>query len=753
MYNVSVKHIVGKKSERSVKDMNKRMNKVKSAILSGMIAVGSVAGSFAAVAPSLNASAVSNDNYAKLLQYSLYFYDANMCGKNVGERSALTWRDDCHTSDEVDGGFHDAGDHVKFGLPAGYAASVLGLSYQQFGDAFDSTGQTAHLKMITDHFAEFFKNSTTLSGGSVTNFVYQVGDGDADHAEWCAPEVQGPSSRKTFSTNSGASDIAAEYAAALAANYVNFGNAEDLTYAKALFDFSTKYNQKATDGVNGFYSSWDYYDDQAWAAGWLYLATKDNSYKSFLDTYMNTSDAGASGMDGAKWGIYSTLRWNNVSMGAALLQGIINGSSSDAWGKVTTYINDKGGSSDKWFWQEKWGSARYNTAQQFAALVASKNGAKDYYSWAAGQMDYILGNNPFNTNLVVGMESNSSKYPHHRAASGYANYDEMGNNDGYSSKGHVLVGALVGGPEAEGVYHDTVQDYYCNEVTLDYNATLVAAAAGLYSKYKTGSTVDPSSIPGVDGSSVTPIETTPQPQETTTIKSDETPVQTTTTTKADTTPTQTTVPQQSSSGTDKEATLSGSNGEYTFNPENADNIEIKLTMNSNDTEGNGAIGFSDAAGNWTQVEFKLSVSGGKATATVSGEKLKGVTNAKLMIWWPTSATIDSVTLKYNNSTPQQDVTTAAPVITPVVTTTTTTQQDNDPKTDNILYGDANLDGKVTISDAVAILQYMANSSKYNLNDQAKKNADVDGNPGVTGSDADVIQKVDAGVYTVSQLPL
>ena len=175
-------------------------------------------------------------------------------------------------------------------------------------------------------------------------------------------------------------------------------------------------------------------------------------------------------------------------------------------------------------------------------------------------------------------------------------------------------------------------------------------------------------------------------------------------------------------------------------------------MNSGDTEGNGAIGFSDAAGNWTQVEFKLSVSGGKATATVSGEKLKGVTNAKLMIWWPTSATIDSVTLKYNNSTPQQDVTTAAPVITPVVTTTTT-QQDNDPKTDNILYGDANLDGKVTISDAVAILQYMANSSKYNLNDQAKKNADVDGNPGVTGSDADVIQKVDAGVYTVSQLPL
>lgn len=752
MYNVSVKHIVGKKFERSVKDMNKKMNKFKSAVLSGMIAVGSVAGSFAAVAPSLSASAASTDNYAKLLQYSLYFYDANMCGTNVGERSALTWRDDCHTSDAVDGGFHDAGDHVKFGLPAGYAASVLGLSYHEFGDAFDSTGQTAHLKVITDHFAEFFKNSTTLSGGSVTEFVYQIGDGNADHAEWCAPEMQGPSSRTKFSTNSGASDIAAEYAAALAANYVNFGNEEDLTYAKALFDFSTKYNKKATDGVGGFYDSWDYYDDQAWAAGWLYLATKDNTYKSFLNTYMNTSDAGSSGMDGGKWGIYSTLSWNNVSMGAGILQAEINGGSDD-WNKVTTYLDSHGGNSSEWYWENMWGSARYNTAQQTAALIASKHGAKDYYSWAAGQMDYILGNSPSGKNLVVGMESNSSQYPHHRAASGYSSFDEMGDNTTYSSNGHVLVGALCGGPEDKGgTYHDSVKDYYCNEVTLDYNATLVAAAAGLYSKYKTGEVVDTSSIPGVDGSAVTPIVTTaPQGQVTTTVKSDETPVQTTTT-KADT-PQQTTA-QQGSTGSDKEAKLSGSNGEYTFNPENADTIEITLTMNSGDTQGNGGIGFSDAAGNWTQVEFNLSISGGKGTATVSGEKLKGVSNAKLMIWWPESATIDSVVLHYNNSTPA--VTTAAPTTTaaPVTTAVPVTTQTESVKNDSdIVYGDANLDGKVTISDAVAILQYLANSEKYPLSEQARKNADVDGEGGVTGKDAAVIQKVDAGIYAASQLPI
>ena len=40
-------------------------------------------------------------NYAKLLQYSLYLYDANMCGPNVGSRSLLSWRGNCHTYDKT----------------------------------------------------------------------------------------------------------------------------------------------------------------------------------------------------------------------------------------------------------------------------------------------------------------------------------------------------------------------------------------------------------------------------------------------------------------------------------------------------------------------------------------------------------------------------------------------------------------------------------------------------------------------------
>lgn len=38
-------------------------------------------------------------DYARALQYSIYFYDANMCGTGVAENNRLSWRGNCHTYD------------------------------------------------------------------------------------------------------------------------------------------------------------------------------------------------------------------------------------------------------------------------------------------------------------------------------------------------------------------------------------------------------------------------------------------------------------------------------------------------------------------------------------------------------------------------------------------------------------------------------------------------------------------------------
>ena len=598
--------------------------------LSGLTTLGSMA-----------ASAASYDNYAKLLQYSMYFYDGNMCGSDVGSASQFDWRDNCHGSDEVDGGFHDAGDHVKFGLPAGYTASTLGWGYYEFKDSYDALGQTAHLQALTDRFCDFFKASTKLSGDTVTSFCYQVGVGQADHDVWCSPESQNDQSLRTaYWTSDDASDIAAEYAAALAVNYINFGNAEDLKYAKALYNYSIKTNKANCPEAENFYRSYDYYDDQAWAAGWLYLATKDSTYSSFLDKFMNDTNAGKSGQSGCKWGVYSTMCWNNVSLGAAILQSEITGDAMD-WAKVTTYLNGKCTSESTYYCESDWGSARYNTALQMAALATTKYSAKsgmDYSSWCKAQMGMILGNNPKNVNFVVGMDSNSAKYPHHRAASGYQNFDEMKGKTGYSSNGHTLVGALVGGPaDSNFTYTDSVNDYQANEVALDYNAGLVGAAAGLYSIYKTGS-VD-SSIEGVSGSIVTTTKAT-----TTTTNKPVTTTTTQATTKQNITTTTiaTAAPSGGKTANITTGTQVGTDGDKQmyaeFAPNGAKTATLYYKVKTSDTNSSGAFG--TWTGSWVQEDFEVTVgANGECKVSYNIPSNVGQT-VKAMVFYPDASSVE-----------------------------------------------------------------------------------------------------------------
>jgi len=67
---------------------------------------------------------------------------------------------------------------------------------------------------------------------------------------------------------------------------------------------------------------------------------------------------------------------------------------------------------------------------------------------------------------------------------------------------------------------------------------------------------------------------------------------------------------------------------------------------------------------------------------------------------------------------------------------------------NTVSGDANGDGKVTLADCVAVLQYVANKEKYPLDETAIANADVyNKGDGLTGMDALTIQQYDSGVIT------
>ncbi len=513
------------------------------AVLMGTAFLGQMSAVLVPSKMSVKAEAEDSDyNYAKLLQHSMYFYDANMCGTGVSENTQYTWRGDCHTYDaqvpmqpmenlvgtnlsqsfldqykdvldpdgdgyiDVAGGYHDAGDHVKFGMPENYAASTVGWGYYEFRESYVETGQDAHVETILRYFNDYLMKCTFRDAdGTVIAHCYQVGDGQLDHSFWQSPEIDTMARPAYFLTaDKPQTDYAASAAASLAVNYLNFKDTDpeyaekSLDYAKALYQFAMDNPKELSDNADGpgeFYRSVKWEDDYCWAGMWLYKATGDTTY---LDEAL-----GVLGNDYYAPPTYVHC-WNDVWTGALCLIAACNDEDptiidryrtisgkneyeiKDFWSQIEMQIQNcmSGGlgtvTPDGYFWLNTWGSARYNTAAQLAALVYTKyhgNTTSEYSDWAKSQMDYLLGDNTLGNCYVVGYADNSVKYPHHRAASGLTKCEDTGEHR------HVLYGALVGGPDASDQHVDTTADWIYNEVTIDYNAAFVGAAAGLYALY------------------------------------------------------------------------------------------------------------------------------------------------------------------------------------------------------------------------------------------------------------------------------
>ena len=92
---------------------------------------------------------------------------------------------------------------------------------------------------------------------------------------------------------------------------------------------------------------------------------------------------------------------------------------------------------------------------------------------------------------------NPPQRPHHRTA--HSSWVDTADEPDYHR--HILYGALVGGPDQNDKYVDSVADYVQNEVACDYNAGFVGALAKMYDVYGG----DP--IPGF-----TAIEEVPYPE-------------------------------------------------------------------------------------------------------------------------------------------------------------------------------------------------------------------------------------------------
>ena len=97
-----------------------------------------------------------------------------------------------------------------------------------------------------------------------------------------------------------------------------------------------------------------------------------------------------------------------------------------------------------------------------------------------------------------------------------------------------------------------------------------------------------------------------------------------------------------------------------------------------------------------------------------------------------------------HSTTTKTTTTTTKAATTTTTSAVTTGSGSTTGAKATLIGDANLDKKVTVADAVAILQSIANKDKFALDKEAAANADCfDPGDGITAKDALAIQQLDA----------
>ncbi|XP_047942976.1 endoglucanase 13-like [Salvia hispanica] len=458
-------------------------------------------------------------DYGAALTKSLLFFEAQRSGK-LPSNQRVKWRGDSGLNDgkadgvDLVGGYYDAGDNVKFGLPMAYTVTMLAWSVVEFGPQFEARHELSNalqaIKWGTDYLIKAHPKPNVLYG--------EVGDGGSDHSCWMRPEgMTTPRTVYKIDDQHPGSDLAGETAAALAAAAVAFRrsnpsySSELINHAKQLFEFATKHTgvyQNSIPVAGQFYSSSGYEDELVWAAAWLRQATNDNSYLEFI----KSKNSG---------GTRRMFSWDDKYAGAQVLisKGLLQGKLPKSEnleqykkGAEEFMCNciQKGNSNVQksnggLLWFLPWSNLQYVTSATFLittyadVLAKTKTtiqcpggnvGPNDLLGFARSQVDYILGSNPKKMSYMVGYGSNYPRRVHHRGASIvsiHKNPQVVGCQEGFewfhknADNPNVLEGAIVGGPDQSDQYTDSRDNYQQAEPATANNAPLVGVLAKLAS--------------------------------------------------------------------------------------------------------------------------------------------------------------------------------------------------------------------------------------------------------------------------------
>ncbi|XP_072998679.1 endoglucanase 19-like isoform X4 [Typha latifolia] len=404
--------------------------------------------------------ATCGHDYGKALTKSILFFEAQRSG-SLPANQRVNWRANSGLLDgkangvDLVGGYYDAGDNVKFGLPMAFTITMMSWSILEYGKQIAESGEMGHAMDAVKWGADYFIKA---------------------HPE----------------------------------PYVLYGE---------LFEFGDKYRGKYDRSIlvaQKYYQSFSGYGDELlWAAAWLYQATNDRFY---LDYVANNGDAlGGTGWAMTEFGWDVKYAGAQVLATKFLLQG--NGNVAQHSSVLERYQQKAeffmcsclgkgarnvprtpGGLMHK----QSWNNLQFVTGASFLLTVyadylaaagksiqcaAGTAQPSELLDFAKSQVDYILGDNPRATSYMVGYGNTYPQQVHHRGSSIVSikiNPTFVSCRGGYAtwygrdaSDPNLLDGAIVGGPDAYDDFLDVRDNYEQTEPTTYNNAPMIGLLARL----------------------------------------------------------------------------------------------------------------------------------------------------------------------------------------------------------------------------------------------------------------------------------
>jgi len=385
------------------------------------------------------------------------------------------------------GGWHDAGDYIKFLSTTAYTTYLLLRTFNLLASEMDSISPA-----FSDILLEEIKTGVEwmLKASSIEErLIIQVQDLDDHNVGWRLPENDPlVSDRPAFDLPSRAQCGYFSAAIALAATtFRELGEEEFssacLEQAKAVHEMTKGDIPDYSTGPDSSYLDRSFQDNLALASIELFRATSDSTY--YWEAVQRVDS-----MQNNMW-----ISWGDLNGLVLTRMSEFDNSYVSDLQKMLSYFNEIAKKDIYGYPLETypWGSAAVQSGiAMLSILYKELTNSDEFYQLAVQQRDFIAGLNPHNVCFIGGVSDRSTRNFHHQiaylkgiplrgaVAAGYVSLHRF-NESGIKLKapdGHDLLQGQVA------VYHDDVQDYLTNEPTIANNAQALFIYTWFALKYK-----------------------------------------------------------------------------------------------------------------------------------------------------------------------------------------------------------------------------------------------------------------------------